>query len=104
MCLFGEEAGARVRSGVGQVQLNLYGVPLAVGFGMFGNIANQILIPDGARNLVSFGVGRTFGNMDIDIAYQLAIGVTRTIVNDSVADGSYSFLSNAVSISVGYHF
>jgi long-chain fatty acid transport protein len=62
------------------------------------------VIPDSARHIASVGVGRTFGKCNIDIAYQLSIGPKRTIVNDSVADGSYSFLSNAVSISVGYHF
>jgi long-chain fatty acid transport protein len=62
------------------------------------------VIPDSARNVFSVGVGRSFGKCSIDLAYQLGLGVTRTIVNDSVADGRYSFLSNAVSISVGYHF
>ncbi len=62
------------------------------------------VIPDSARNVFSVGVGRSFGRCAVDVAYQLGVGVTRTIVNDSVADGRYSFLSNAVSISVGYHF
>jgi long-chain fatty acid transport protein len=62
------------------------------------------VVPDSARNLFSVGVGRSFGPMDITLAYQLGLGGTRTIVNDSVADGRYSFLSNAVSISLGYHF
>jgi len=62
------------------------------------------IIPDSARNVFSVGIGRSFGRCNIDLAYQLGIGGTRTIVNDSVADGRYSFLSNAVSISLGYHF
>jgi long-chain fatty acid transport protein len=62
------------------------------------------IVPDSARNLVACGVGRTFGRCDIDLAYQLGIGGTRTIVNDSAAEGRYYFLSNAVSISLGYHF
>ena len=62
------------------------------------------LIPDSARNVFSVGIGKTFGNFGVDLAYQLAVGVPRTLVNDSVADGRYSFLSNAVSISLGYHF
>jgi long-chain fatty acid transport protein len=62
------------------------------------------IIPDSARNVFSVGVGRSFGRCSVDIAYQAGVGVTRTIVNDSVADGRYSFLSNAVSISIGYHF
>jgi hypothetical protein len=62
------------------------------------------IIPDGARNVMSVGVGRTFGNCNVNLSYELSLGVNRTIVNDSVADGRYSFVSNAVSISVGYHF
>jgi len=62
------------------------------------------IIPDSARNIFSVGVGRSFGSFNVELAYELSIGVNRTIVNDSVADGRYSFLSNAVSISLGYHF
>jgi len=62
------------------------------------------LIPDSARHVFSIGMGRTFGSCNVDIAYQLSIGPKRTVVNDSPADGSYSFLSNAVSLSLGYHF
>ena len=62
------------------------------------------VIPDSARNIISVGVGRTFGRCSVDLAYQLGIAPDRTIVNDTVADGRYSFLSNAVSISLGYHF
>jgi len=62
------------------------------------------IVPDSARHIASVGVGRAFGRFNVDLAYELSIGVNRTIVNDSVADGRYSFLSNAVSISVGYHF
>jgi long-chain fatty acid transport protein len=62
------------------------------------------LVPDSDRYLASLGIGRTFGQFSVDVAYQLGIGPKRTIVNDSPADGSYSYLSNAVSISLGYHF
>ena len=62
------------------------------------------IVPDSTRNLLAFGVGRTFGKLTVDLAYQLGLGGTRTIVNDSLAEGRYSFLSNAVSISVGYHY
>lgn len=62
------------------------------------------VIPDAARNIFSLGVGRSFGRCEIDLAYQLSVGVPRTVVNDSVADGRYSSFSNAVSISLGYHF
>ncbi|HEX4084888.1 MAG TPA: outer membrane protein transport protein [Chthoniobacteraceae bacterium] len=60
--------------------------------------------PDSARHIVSVGVGRTFGKCSVDLAYELSIGVNRTIVNDTTADGRYSFLANAVSLSLGYHF
>jgi long-chain fatty acid transport protein len=62
------------------------------------------IIPDSARHVMSVGIGRAFGSFSVDLAYELSIGVNRTIVNDSVADGRYSFLSNAVSLSLGYHF
>jgi long-subunit fatty acid transport protein len=62
------------------------------------------VIPDSARNLFSVGVGRSFGSLEVDLAYQLGLGGTRTVVNNTAADGRYSFLSNAVSISLGYHF
>jgi len=62
------------------------------------------LIPDSARHIFSVGVGRTIGQCNVNVAYQLGIAGNRTIVNDSVADGRYSFLSNAVSISLGYHY
>ncbi len=62
------------------------------------------LIPDEARHIFSIGVGRTFGKCNVEVAYQLGVARDRTIVNDSIADGRYSFLSNAVSISLGYHF
>jgi len=60
--------------------------------------------PDSARHIVSVGVGRNFGKCSVDLAYELSIGVNRTIVNDTAADGRYSFLANAVSLSLGYHF
>jgi long-subunit fatty acid transport protein len=62
------------------------------------------IIPDSARHLLSVGVGRTFGSCRVDLSYELGIAQDRTIVNDAVSDGRYSFLSNAVSLSVGYHF
>jgi long-subunit fatty acid transport protein len=62
------------------------------------------IIPDSARNIFSVGLGRTFGKCTVSLAYELSVGVNRTIVNNSVSDGRYSFLSNAVSISLGYHF
>jgi long-chain fatty acid transport protein len=63
------------------------------------------IVPDSARNIFSVGVGHSFHQLSVNLAYQLSIGLTnRTIDNDSAADGRYSFLSNAVSISLGYHF
>jgi long-chain fatty acid transport protein len=61
-------------------------------------------IPDGTLDVFSIGLGRTWDRYSVDIAYQLAYGPTRTIVNDTVADGRYSFLSNAVSVSFGIQF
>src|SRR5581483_8984011 len=49
--------------------------------------------PDSAPHIVSVGVGRNFSKCSVDIAYELSIGVNRTIVNDTAADGRYSFLA-----------
>jgi long-chain fatty acid transport protein len=63
------------------------------------------LVPDSNRNVFSVGLGRTQGKFSWDVAYQLAYGANRTIDNSSVIDdGTYRFISHAVTISFGYHF
>ncbi len=62
------------------------------------------VIPDGPLHVFSVGMGRAWGRYNADLAYQLAYGPTRTIVNNKVSDGNYSFLSNAVSLSFGIKF
>ena len=62
------------------------------------------VIPDSARDIFSLGVGRSFGSYSIDLAYQLSIGPKRTVVRDSVVDGRYFFLSNALTLSIGHQF
>jgi long-chain fatty acid transport protein len=62
-------------------------------------------IPDSNRDIFSVGFGRTKGHYSWDVAYQLAYGPNRAIDNSSyVDDGTYRFISHAVSISIGYHF
>ncbi len=63
------------------------------------------LVPDSNRNIFSAGVGQTKGNMSWDLAYQLAFGPNRTIYNAYIVDdGTYRFISHAVTFSFGYHF
>lgn len=62
------------------------------------------VIPDSARDIFSLGVGHTFGSYSIDLAYQLSIGPKRTVVRNSIVDGRYSFLSNALTLSLGHQF
>ena len=87
---------------------NLRGYKLSAGYIYSENSVPSAsfnpVIPDSARNIFSVGVGHAWGKVSVNLAYELSLGVTRTIDNDSVADGRYSFLSNAVSISLGYHF
>ena len=62
------------------------------------------IVPDGPLHVFSIGLGRAWDRYNASIAYQLAYGPQRTIVNDTVSDGKYSFLSNAVTASFGIHF
>jgi long-chain fatty acid transport protein len=87
---------------------NLSGYKLSAGYIYSENSTSEAafnpIVPDSARNIFSVGVGHSFHNLSVNLAYELSIGVNRTIDNDSAADGRYSFLSNAVSLSLGYHF
>ena len=63
------------------------------------------LLPDSNRNIFSAGFGRTQGRYSWDVAYQFAYGANRTISNSSfVDDGTYRFISHALTFSIGYHF
>jgi len=61
-------------------------------------------VPDSDRHLFTTGVGYKAAGYSFDIAYQLGYGPSRTINNDTVADGEYRFLSHAITVSLGYQF
>ncbi len=64
------------------------------------------LVPDSDRHIFSVGVGKSYKKFSWDAAYQLAWGPSRTVSGDGFppANGSYEFLSNALTINFGYHF
>jgi len=65
------------------------------------------LVPDSDRHIFSVGVGKKYDHFSWDVAYQLGWGPSRNVNNDnyfSVAEGSYEFLSHAITINFGYHF
>lgn len=68
------------------------------------------LIADEDRHFLSVGVGRKGKQFDFDMAYQFGFGPDRTVIGSAYsnagqnADGTYGFISHAVSVSVGWHF
>lgn len=62
------------------------------------------IVPDSNRHIVSAGFGKQIKHWNFDLAYQYAFGPTRTVTQGTAADGTYSFNSNAISISAGYRF
>jgi long-chain fatty acid transport protein len=68
------------------------------------------VVADEDRHFFSVGVGRKYRHLDFDIAYQFGYGPERTVTGSAAsasgqtADGTYSFISHAVAVSVGYHF
>jgi long-chain fatty acid transport protein len=63
------------------------------------------VVPDSVRHIWSVGVGSKYKNLSWDASYQLAWGPDRTInIPGNPANGTYEFLSHAISVSVGYHF
>ena len=64
------------------------------------------LITDLDRHFFSVGTGYRGKHLDFDIAYQFGYGPDRTVVGsvNPAADGTYSFLSQAIALSVGWHF
>ena len=70
----------------------------------------QPLLADQNRQFLSIGTGYKGKNFDFDIAYEFGFGPTRTVsgstpsASGQTADGQYTFISNAVAISVGWHF
>ena len=66
------------------------------------------LVADLNRHFFSVGVGHKGKSFDFDIAYQFGYGPTRTVSGatglSAPANGDYTFISHAVSVSAGWHF
>ena len=62
------------------------------------------IVPDSNRHIFSVGVGKRYKNISWDATYQLAYGPDRTISGEPGINGTYRFVSHALSLSVGYHF
>jgi long-chain fatty acid transport protein len=64
------------------------------------------LVPDSDRHIFSVGIGKKYKQFSWDAAYQLAWGPSRSVSGDDFppADGSYQFLSHALTINFGYRF
>jgi long-chain fatty acid transport protein len=84
-----------------------------------GYIYNQNSVPDAHynplvadldRQFVSIGTGWRGKHFDFDLAYQFGYGPGHTITGSApsatgqTADGRYGFISNAVMLSLGWHF
>jgi long-chain fatty acid transport protein len=65
---------------------------------------------DQDQHYFSVGIGRKGKSYDFDIAYQFGWGPDRTVSGSvpsaagQTANGTYGFISNAVAVSVGWHF
>jgi long-chain fatty acid transport protein len=72
------------------------------------------LVSDEDRHFFSLGTGYKGKHFSFDVAYQLGYGPDMTVTGSAAplgypstyhpADGTYSFLSNAILVTVGYHF
>jgi long-chain fatty acid transport protein len=74
------------------------------------------LVPDSDRHIFSLGVGRQQPRVSWDVAYQLGWGPSRTVAGNTLAfplaipppsataNGSYTFLSHAVTAAVALRF
>jgi long-chain fatty acid transport protein len=84
-----------------------------------GYIFNESAVPDANyspvvadvdRHFVSVGTGFKGQHFNFDIAYQFGYGPARTVSGSApsatgqTADGSYEFISNAVLLTLGWHF
>ena len=68
------------------------------------------LVADEDRHFFSVGAGYQIGQVDLDVAYQIGYGPEHTVAGSAPsaggqsADGTYSYLSHAVAVSLGVHF
>ena len=66
------------------------------------NASFNPIVPDSNRHIFSFGLGKKWQKLDLDLAYQYAHGPARNVTG--LAAGTYEFDSHAISISAGYRF
>lgn len=64
------------------------------------------IVPDVALHVVSAGLAWRWGAWDLEAVYQLGLGPTRTVRGSEggLADGTYSYLSHALSLAAGRKF
>jgi long-chain fatty acid transport protein len=78
------------------------------------NAHYQPVVTDMDKHFFSLGLGYQCRHLSLDVAYQLGYGPDHTVTGSATpagypagyhpADGTYSFLSHAVSVSAGWHF
>jgi long-chain fatty acid transport protein len=68
------------------------------------------VVADEDRHFFSVGLGRKGRSFDFDVAYQFGYGPDRTVsgsvpsASGQTANGTYGFISNALAVSVDWHF
>jgi long-chain fatty acid transport protein len=68
------------------------------------------LVTDMDKHFFSVGTGFKGKQFDFDVAYQFGYGPPRTVAGSApssagqTADGNYNFFSQAIAVSVGWHF
>lgn len=62
------------------------------------------VVPDSDRHILSVGIGQTYKHISWDVTYQFAYGPDRTITDEPGINGTYRFVSHALSASLGFHF
>jgi len=62
------------------------------------------IVPDSDRHIFSVGVGKNYKHVSWDVTYQLSYGPDRTITGEPGINGTYQFISHAVSASLGFHY
>lgn len=61
-------------------------------------------VPDSNHHVFSAGIGQKWKNIEWNLAYQFTFGPDHRVINGTSADGTYEFMSNAISLSFGYRF
>lgn len=62
------------------------------------------VVPDSDRHILSVGIGKSYKHISWDVMYQFAYGPDRDITGEPGINGTYRFISHALSASLGFHF